>query len=54
MIDFEPRSQDSLNNDVVSKALRQSAQYANQISYGQLNDQRTLELPLVDHASEHC
>ncbi|WP_217512230.1 DUF2066 domain-containing protein [Vibrio metschnikovii] len=37
-------SQDSLNNDVVSKALRQSAQYANQISYGQLNDQRTLRV----------
>lgn len=33
-----------LSNDVINKALRQSAQYANQISFGQHNQQRTLRV----------
>ncbi|HAS63612.1 MAG TPA: DUF2066 domain-containing protein [Vibrio sp.] len=36
--------QDSVSNPVVQKALKQSAQYIAQLSYGQLNDQQTLKM----------
>lgn len=36
--------QDSVSNPVVQKALKQSAQYIAQISYGQLDDQQTLKM----------